>query len=107
MARYIVIFLTRLHIVCSPKAQNTGYSLIREDLLPRLQAIKFLVAKNSLHYSQIPELGQTKYNIPVFIQPMDQYNQTLTKENQQLAVELALKHGYRLSLQIHKMLGIE
>ncbi|MCC8417051.1 MAG: 7-carboxy-7-deazaguanine synthase QueE [Rickettsia endosymbiont of Bryobia graminum] len=96
-----------IHIVCSPKAQNNGYSLIREDLLPKLQAVKFLIAKNLPYYSQVPELGQTKYNIPVFIQPMDQCDQTLNKENEQLAIELALKYGYRLSLQIHKILKIE
>lgn len=96
-----------VQIVCSPKASNKGYSLLREDLLPKITALKFLVSENLLPYSDIPELGQTSHNIPVFIQPMDQYDPVLNKANQQLATKLAIKYGYRLSLQIHKILDIE
>lgn len=77
------------------------------DLLSRINAIKFLVAKNIPEYSNIPEVGQSKYNIPVFIQPMDQNNPLLNKENEQLAIDLALKYGYRLSIQVHKILSID
>ncbi|WP_341756328.1 MULTISPECIES: 7-carboxy-7-deazaguanine synthase QueE [unclassified Candidatus Tisiphia] len=102
----------KVHIVCSPKAAKNGgtknsYSLLRDDLLSRINAIKFLVAKNIPEYSSIPEVGQSKYNIPVFIQPMDQNNPLLNKENAKLAIDLALKYGYRLSIQIHKILDIE
>ena len=54
-----------MSIICSPKAGKTGYSKIREDLLPKISAVKFIVAKNILEYSIIPEVGQTSYNIPV------------------------------------------
>ena len=94
-------------IICSPKTGKTGYSKIREDLLPQISAVKFIVAKNILEYSLIPEVGQTTYNIPVFIQPMDQNDQRLNEENNELAVKLALESGARLSLQTHKFLGIE
>ncbi|MCX4084085.1 7-carboxy-7-deazaguanine synthase QueE [Rickettsia hoogstraalii] len=94
-------------IICSPKAGKTGYSKIREDLLPKISAVKFIVAKNIAEYSIIPEVGQTCYNIPVFIQPMDQNDQRLNDENNELAVKLALESGARLSLQTHKFLGIE
>lgn len=94
-------------IICSPKAGKTGYSKIREDLLPQISAVKFIVAKNILEYGIIPEVGQTAYNIPVFVQPMDQNDQKLNDENNELAVKLALESGARLSLQTHKFLGIE
>jgi len=94
-------------IICSPKASKTGYSKIREDLLPQISAVKFIIAKNILEYSIIPEVGQTAYNIPVFVQPMDQNDQKLNDENNELAVKLALESGARLSLQTHKFLGIE
>ncbi|XVN41273.1 MAG: 7-carboxy-7-deazaguanine synthase QueE [Rickettsia endosymbiont of Argas persicus] len=94
-------------IICSPKAGKNGYSKIRVDLLPKISAIKFIVAKNILEYSLIPEVGQTPYNIPVFVQPMDQGDYKLNKENNELAVKLALDSGARLSLQTHKFLGIE
>lgn len=97
----------QVHIVCSPKVAKNRYLPIREDLIIRLQAMKFLVAKNIPAYSYIPELGQSKYNIPVLVQPMDQNNHIINKENEKLAVELALNYGYRLSLQTHKILGIE
>ena len=94
-------------IICSPKAGKNGYSKIREDLLPKISAVKFIVAKNILEYNLIPEVGQTAYNIPVFVQPMDQNDQRLNDENNELAVKLALESGARLSLQTHKFLGIE
>ncbi|WP_375318587.1 7-carboxy-7-deazaguanine synthase QueE [Candidatus Tisiphia endosymbiont of Oplodontha viridula] len=97
----------KVHIVCSPKVTKNSYSLLRDDLLSRINAIKFLVAKNIPEYSSIAEVGQSKYNIPVFIQPMDQNNPLLNKENAKLAIDLALKYGYRLSIQIHKILDIE
>ncbi|ABV73296.1 50S ribosomal protein L35 [Rickettsia canadensis str. McKiel] len=94
-------------IICSPKAGQTGYSKIREDLLSQISAVKFIVAKNILEYSFIPEVGQTAYNIPVFVQPMDQNNPKLNDENNALAVKLALESGSKLSLQTHKFLGID
>ncbi|WP_341758328.1 radical SAM protein [Candidatus Tisiphia endosymbiont of Ditula angustiorana] len=97
----------KVHIVCSPKAGKNGYALLRDDLLSHINALKFLVAKNIPKYSNIPEVGQSKYNIPVFIQPMDQNNPLLNKENERLAIDLTIKYGHRLSLQTHKILGIE
>ncbi len=97
----------QVYIVCSPKVVRNHYSTLREDLIRRLQAIKFLVAKNIPAYSVVPELGQNKYNIPVFIQPMDQNNPILNKENEKFAIDLALNYGYRLSIQTHKILGID
>ncbi|MCC8371550.1 MAG: 7-carboxy-7-deazaguanine synthase QueE [Rickettsia endosymbiont of Pseudomimeciton antennatum] len=97
----------KVHIICSPKVTKNGYSLLRDDLLSRINALKFLVAKNIPEYSNIPEVGQSKYNIPVFIQPMDQHNPLLNKQNEKLAIDLALKYNYRLSIQIHKILGID
>jgi len=96
-----------VYIVCSPKAGSSGYSKIREDLLPHINAIKFLVSENIQKYNYIPEVGQTEYKIPVFIQPIDQYNELLNKKNTELAVRLVLETGYRLSLQTHKFIGIE
>lgn len=96
-----------ISVVCSPKAGKNGYSKIREDLLPYISAIKFIVAKNIMEYNHLAEVGQTRYNIPVFIQPMDQNDSKLNDDNNKLAVNLALESGYRLSLQTHKFLGID
>jgi organic radical activating enzyme len=37
---------------------------------------------------------------------MDEYNEVQNKMNQNAAVESCMKHGYRLSLQVHKIIGV-
>jgi len=96
-----------VHIVCSPKPGVQGYKVVREDLLKKISAFKFLVAKNLKFYNSISEVGQTKYNIPVYIQPIDQNNEILNQENIEFAIEQSLQTGSYLSTQIHKYLNIE
>lgn len=96
-----------VHIVCSPKPGAGGYKTIREDLLERISAMKFLVAKNIRFYDSISEVGQTKYNIPVYIQPIDLNDEELNQENIEFAIACSLETGSRLSIQIHKYLNIE
>lgn len=98
---------SNVHIICSPKNTGRGYARIREDLLPRISAIKFIVSCNNNDYCDIAEVGQTDYNIPVYVQPMDEGNQELNRKNTIRAMEIAEKFGYRISLQMHKILGIE
>lgn len=97
----------KVSIICSPKVGKKGYLKIREDLLPHITAIKFIISDNILLYSHVPELGQTNYNIPVFVQPMDQSDIKFNQNNNKLAVKLALEYGFKLSLQTHKFIGIE
>jgi len=96
-----------VEIICSPKVSKGKYLKVRPDLLERITAFKFLISSAREEYSSVPELGQSKYNIPVFVQAMDELNQDLNKLNKKLAVEIAINNGYRLSYQIHKELGIE
>jgi 7-carboxy-7-deazaguanine synthase len=95
-----------VEIVCSPKPSKHGYGKLRADLLPRVSAFKFLISKNLEEYSAVPELGQSSLQIPVFLQPMDEQDLNKNKINTQLALEIAMRTGYRLSLQIHKILDI-
>ncbi len=95
----------RVKIVCSPKAANGNYHPLREDLLSRLDAIKFIISTRT-PYHQVVELGQTAHGIPVYVQPMDACDAALNAANLALAQRLAQQHGYRLSLQLHKILGI-
>jgi organic radical activating enzyme len=55
----------------------------------------------------VPELGQKENNIPVFVQAMDEQNKELNVLNMQLAIDITINNGYRLSCQVHKILGIE
>jgi organic radical activating enzyme len=93
-------------VMCSPKNNGHGYMQLREDLLQRISALKFIISASNTLYNQVNEVGQSKYNIDVYIQPMDEYNEVKNKANLELAIELAIKHGYRLSLQIHKYIGV-
>jgi len=95
-----------LDIVCSPKISDTQYHPIREDLLERVTAFKFIISTTDARYADVPEVGQSSFNIPVYVQPMDELDETINKANLSQAMKLSMERGYRLSLQTHKILGI-
>lgn len=97
----------KVEIVCSPKVTNFKYHNIRQDLLPKITAFKYIVSANLPAYSKVPDLGQSLYDIPVFVQAMDEYDEKLNLANKKLAVSIAINNNYRLSYQIHKELDIE
>lgn len=94
-------------IVCSPKNTGQGYFPVREDLLSRVNAFKFIISRHDAKYNHVADVGQGRYHTPVYVQPMDEYDAVRNAENLALAKELAMTYGYRLSLQTHKLLGIE
>jgi organic radical activating enzyme len=96
-----------VQICCSPKISNGKYHPIRPDLLPKITFFKFLISKFQNGYNNIPNLGHEKYNMPIYLQPIDEYDQEKNKENHKLTLKLAQKHNYRLSLQTHKIWNIE
>ncbi len=93
-------------IICSPKISNNKYHQIRSDLLARINAFKFIISQNQKNYSQIAEVGQEKFQTPIYIQPMDEYDEIKNQANLEFAKKLCDENGYFLSLQIHKILGI-
>ncbi len=93
-------------IVCSPKVSGGHYHPLRPDLLARVSALKFIISATHPDYRTVGEVGQSIRNIPVYVQPMDEGDVAKNAANQALALELAMAHGYRLSLQTHKLLGI-
>lgn len=116
-----------IKIICSPKISictphrganasarspiNRGepvgkYHAIRPDLLSRINAFKFIISKSRKNYRDIAEVGQKKFNIPVYVQPMDEYDDAKNQDNLRRCMHLCQKRGYFLSLQIHKILGI-
>lgn len=94
-------------IICSPKNTGVGYAPIRPDLLARVGAFKFLLSASDARYADVPEIGQSQHGTPVYVQPMDEGDSAKNAANRALAVQLAQTRGYRLSLQLHKILGIE
>jgi len=96
-----------VHIICSPKNTGKGYRKIRDDLLKRLDAIKFIVSATHELYKDVAQVGQSDYDTPVYVQPMDEYSVEKNNHNMKHATILAEKYGYRLGIQMHKILGIE
>jgi len=93
-------------IVCSPKNTGRGYMPLREDVLDRTSALKFLVSAHDERYGEVPELGQRGRGIPIYVQPMDEHDPIRNARNTELALTIAAREGYGLSLQLHKMLRI-
>lgn len=96
----------RVDIICSPKAPTGRYFPIREDLLDRITAFKFIISAHRDPYGDVPDVGQIKSQTPVYLQPMDEMDASMNEANQALALTLAMRYGYRLSLQTHKIVGI-
>lgn len=97
----------KVSIVCSPKISNGKYHKIRADLLPRISAFKFIISKDKTEYLDVAEVGQLEFNIPVYVQPMDEYDETKNQQNKELAIKLCQENNFILSLQIHKILGLQ
>lgn len=94
-------------IICSPKNTGQGYGMLRDDVLQRATALKFIISKHDERYNHVADVGQSRYNVPVYVQPMDEQDGDKNEENRLHALALAERHGYILSLQTHKILGIE
>ncbi len=93
-------------IICSPKNTGQGYAPVRPDLLRCVSALKFLISAQRKEYEDVANVGQSK-ETPIYVQPMDEHDPTKNAANTQRAIELAQCYGYRLSLQLHKIIGVE
>ena len=94
-------------IICSPKVTNGKYHKIRQDLLSRIDAFKFIISSTNKDYINISEIGQSEFNIPVYLQPMEEYDENKNKDNLKHTLSLCEKLGHRISLQTHKILEIQ
>lgn len=95
----------QVHVICSPK--NPGgkaYAPVRSDVLRRAAAVKFIVSAQMDGYNSVPEMGQ---GVSVYVQPMDEQDENKNAANLVQAAKLAAEHGYMLSLQTHKIIGVE
>lgn len=93
-------------IICSPKPTKGQYYPLHEDMLERIAALKFLISAEAGPHYDVPQIGQAESGIPIYVQPLDAQDEIRNKANLSRALQLCMQHGYRLSLQTHKIIGI-
>jgi 7-carboxy-7-deazaguanine synthase len=95
-----------VEIVCSPKNPNNNAPKLRDDILQRCNALKFIISASEAGYQNVWDVGAEPYNIPIYLQPMDEHDEEKNKANLELVKKLAFENGYRISLQTHKIMNI-
>lgn len=101
-----------LSIICSPKAAR-----IHPDLTPHITAYKYVVEwgmtdpedglPTSVLGNNIRVARPAKAGAAIFVQPMDSGDELKDSQNLQTALDSVRNFGYRLSLQLHKHLGLD
>jgi 7-carboxy-7-deazaguanine synthase len=109
-------FKERLVVVCSPKTTK-----LHKELIPWIDHYKYVVADGESDERGLPNIdpqsgkefsiarpvaNRTGIVPPIWLSPWDEQDAERNQRNMDHAAELCLKHGYRLSLQVHKLLGL-
>lgn len=102
-------------IVCSPKTGN-----INKVLAPRINALKYVVHADyvdpqdglpilALGHSAKPTTAKppTDFDGIVFVQPIDVNNPIENARHLDAAIRSCMAYGYRLCVQIHKIINME
>lgn len=105
----------KLTIVCSPKTGS-----VHRDLLPWIKAWKYVAKAGEIdHLDGLPTRAlehpnhgglyrpPAGHSSPIYLQPADEKRATRNQDNQDAVVQSCLKHGYRLCLQLHKLVGLD
>lgn len=115
-----------LQLVCSPKTPRVDINIrsycehwkyiirageLADDGLPRRGTQVATKDKLSHLYRPLaafPDPGIRGVNAlgTIWVSPCDDYDAEKNAANVKAAVEVCLKHGYRLSLQVHKLVGV-
>lgn len=101
----------KVTLVCSPKGPiNVAWQ-------PHLRHLKYVLRSpevsaldglpmSSIGYPFPPERPWHGFQGTVWLQPFDAQNEEENRAHRRAAIDSCLKHGYRLSLQTHKILGL-
>lgn len=84
-------------VTCSPKTSRVNCHMVHAS------AWKYIIDGPVSADGLPPKVARPLNDAPVFVQPCDGPNLEL---NTKIAVASAMKHGHRLSLQLHKMVGL-
>jgi 7-carboxy-7-deazaguanine synthase len=113
---YKAIALGQVELVCSPKTKH-----INADVALWCHNYKYIIKAGEVDpVDGLPNMGTQRGNAGteqriyrpttpvdiIWLSPCDEYDPVKNKANQDLARDLCLQHGYRLSLQTHKIVGV-
>ena len=111
---------TDVHIIVSPK---TG--MVHQEIQWLARAYKYVISfanyskDDGLPTASTQQKGmaanifrpdpsvQKVVKVPIYLSPMDEYDEGKNKANRSLVARLAQKHGYIAGLQLHKFMGVE
>lgn len=104
-----------IHVVCSPKTPR-----IHESVMKNCCALKYVLKAGQVSEEDgLPttvlenntgkpvQRPNADFKRLVYVQPMDEQDDKLNEANLQAAVQSSMKFGYRLQLQIHKLINME
>ena len=101
-------------VVCSPKTPKLAH-----EMWSHITDMKYVVQAgqvcpiDGLPLSSVgPQYGRParphqQWTGDIYVQPLDEQDEEKNKANTQAAVDSCLKHGYRLCLQVHKLVGLD
>ncbi len=104
-----------IHVVCSPKTPR-----IHESVMKHACALKYVLKDGQV--SEEDGLPTTvlenntgkpvqrpakNFSRLIYVQPMDEKDDKLNEANLKAAIKSSMKFGYRLQLQIHKLINME
>ncbi len=100
-------------IVCSPKTPK-----INDQLRGLIGAYKFVLDAENIDPSDgLPirtllnehggRVARSYYNSDIYVQPLDEKDAAKNMRNLTAAIESAMKFGYTLCIQVHKIIGME
>lgn len=103
-----------VQIVCSPK---TGK--INPELILKLTALKYVIKDGAVMRDGMPTRALDHTCSPcvarpplgfkgtIYVQPMDEGNMHANRKNLKAATQTAMRNGFTLQVQLHKIAGIE
>lgn len=114
----------KIMLVCSPKTPGVRSEVLAncfhwkyiieagrvsvEDGLPYFGTQPGNLAKHQRLFRPFGRLGyKLNHTDTIWVSPCDAYDDSKNKDNRELVTMIALHHGYRVSLQTHKLLGVE
>lgn len=104
----------RFRIVCSPKTPT-----IHEMVLKHATEFKYVVGSDTEIINGVPAastqnqngvarpLAVSRSGTPVYLSPMDEYDEEVNAHNRRKVAQLALKHGFIAGVQMHKLMEIQ